>query len=487
MTRRTRFLAAAALGLGVQAAMAQVTIISDNFNTDTSSDYTVVNAGLGAPDGTLAFGFDYSSLLGADGNPIPVAPGTTDGSKTGVQISVNRTVGPNAGFETEGYTIFHNTEITNVMDYTMTVDVYLRNWILNSPPGNVGTTQHATIGVAGDGATVNLPFEFNGQLDAFNGSGNYVFITSDGSDSSDYRHWRDNANGTMSPGPINRTPQNPFDDDYLSPDGDTNVTSATYPFYQAISNINAPMPGMIGNGWATVKVEVLQSEGLLKYHVRGATAETTGNPSEPPEFLQIIESPLYDTDGFVNFGLADLYGLGSVVPMDQVDNQFALFDNLLVVGSNLPGGIDGDFNDDGFYDCLDVDDLVSQIVSGADNTDFDLNGDGFVNTADLTDWLAEAGEANIGPGVSYLVGDANLDGSVDVSDFNIWNGAKFTSTPAWCSGDFNADGSIDVSDFNLWNGAKFQTAGGGALVPEPSSAGLWIAAVCGLALLRRRG
>jgi len=31
-------------------------------------------------------------------------------------------------------------------------------------------------------------------------------------------------------------------------------------------------------------------------------------------------------------------------------------------------------------------------------------------------------------------------------------------TPAWCSGDFTADGSIDVSDFNVWNNNKFTTA-----------------------------
>ncbi len=476
MTRLVRFLAMAALCIGSHVATAQVTIIDDDLNTDTSSDYTIVNAGLGAPDGTLAFAFDYSTLTDPNGNSIPSAPGSTDGSTTGIQVTVNRNVGPNASFETEGYTIFHNTEISNVMDYTMTVDVFLGVWS-NIP--DIGTTQHATIGVAGDRTTVNLPFEFNGALDALTGSGNYVFISSDGGDSSDYRHWRDNANGTPNPGPVNQ-----FDPDYLSSDMGTNVIGGNYfGLFDEIANLNAPYPGFIGNGWATVKVEVLQSEGLLKYYVRGATANSTGDPSLPPEFVQIIESPLYDTDGFVSFGLGDLYS--SIVPTAEVDNQWAVFDNLLVVGTSMPGGVDGDFNNDGAYDCLDVDDLVAEIVAGTNSADFDLNGDGSVNDVDLADWLGEAGEANLGPGISYLVGDANLDGSVDVSDFNVWNGAKFTSTPAWCSGDFNADGSIDVSDFNLWNANKFQTSGSG-MVPEPSSAGLLIAAACGIGLLRRR-
>ena len=41
---------------------------------------------------------------------------------------------------------------------------------------------------------------------------------------------------------------------------------------------------------------------------------------------------------------------------------------------------------------------------------------------------AEPAAAENGLGSPYKVGDANLDGAVDVSDFNIWNGAKFTSS-----------------------------------------------------------
>ncbi len=73
-----------------------------------------------------------------------------------------------------------------------------------------------------------------------------------------------------------------------------------------------------------------------------------------------------------------------------------------------------------------------------------------------------AGAANLASGNPYLVGDANLDGVVDVSDFNLWNAHKFTTTAQWTKGDFNADGFTDVSDFNLWNTNKFKTANGNA-------------------------
>ena len=139
----------------------------------------------------------------------------------------------------------------------------------------------------------------------------------------------------------------------------------------------------------------------------------------------------------------------------------------------------GDFNNDGFYDCTDVNALVTIIASGSDPSVFDLTGDGIVDNDDLSAWLAEAGAFNNASGAAYLPGDANLDGAVDVSDFNFWNMNKFTSEAKWCSGDFNADGVIDVSDFNIWNRNKFQSV---AVVPEPSS---WILLALGLLAISR--
>ena len=131
------------------------------------------------------------------------------------------------------------------------------------------------------------------------------------------------------------------------------------------------------------------------------------------------------------------------------------------------GGVDGDFDDDGTYGCLDVNALVAEIASGNNTPAFDLNGDGQVDTDDLDDWLAEAGAANLTSGAAYLKGDADLNGSVDGSDFGVWNSHKFTAAAAWCQGDFNADGSIDGSDFGIWNTQKFTSADGASVVPEP--------------------
>ena len=123
-----------------------------------------------------------------------------------------------------------------------------------------------------------------------------------------------------------------------------------------------------------------------------------------------------------------------------------------------PPAVDGDFDNDGDYDCADVDDLVSVIVAGGDPSAYDLTNDGLVDSSDLTAWLAEAGAANLASGNSYLVGDANLDGAVNGADFVIWNSNKFTTNPAWCAGDFNGDGAVNGADYVLWNSNKFTTA-----------------------------
>ena len=50
----------------------------------------------------------------------------------------------------------------------------------------------------------------------------------------------------------------------------------------------------------------------------------------------------------------------------------------------------GDFNQDGAYDCLDIDALGAEIVADTNDLSFDLDGDGIVNHRDLDVWLTES-------------------------------------------------------------------------------------------------
>ncbi len=126
----------------------------------------------------------------------------------------------------------------------------------------------------------------------------------------------------------------------------------------------------------------------------------------------------------------------------------------LAVGVLTPPSGVGDFDGDGLWNCRDIDLLIANLAAGEADFSFDLNNDGLVDLHDRDAWLQIAAAQN-GLPASYLVGDANLDGVVDTSDFNLWNVHKFTATAAWCSGDFNADGLVDTSDFNLWNINKY--------------------------------
>jgi probable HAF family extracellular repeat protein len=105
------------------------------------------------------------------------------------------------------------------------------------------------------------------------------------------------------------------------------------------------------------------------------------------------------------------------------------------------------------------------------NEQFDLNGDGMIDANDVDHWLSIAALHN-GLGSAYKYGDANLDGIVDGSDFNLWNANKFTLTLAWDEGEFNGDGAVDGSDFGLWNTHKFTASDGVASVPEPGWLGV---------------
>jgi hypothetical protein len=152
----------------------------------------------------------------------------------------------------------------------------------------------------------------------------------------------------------------------------------------------------------------------------------------------------------------------------------------------LAPGVDGDFDNNGLYNCADIDALTNAVASGGSVANFDLNGDSMLSILDVDAWRAEAGDANnVGTSQVYKVGDANLDGVVDGTDFGLWNSNKFTNNKDWCKGNFNADGVTDGSDFGLWNSNKF-TASDGSVVPEPVSFVSLGFVIAGCALLRRR-
>ena len=106
--------------------------------------------------------------------------------------------------------------------------------------------------------------------------------------------------------------------------------------------------------------------------------------------------------------------------------------------------------------------MTAGINGGSSKAEYDVNGDALLGAEDVTAWLQNAGKENLPHGRAYLLGDANLDGRVNGTDFDIWFANRFASTTDWSRGDFNADGTVNDTDFSIW--ALSATA-----VPEPAS------------------
>jgi hypothetical protein len=93
-------------------------------------------------------------------------------------------------------------------------------------------------------------------------------------------------------------------------------------------------------------------------------------------------------------------------------------------------------------------------------------------------------------------GDANLDGNVNLQDFNrLASNFGAAAGAVWSEGDFNYDGAINLADFNRLAINFGQSAAGpevtpqdwanlAAVVPEPGGIGLLLAG--GTLLVRRR-
>jgi hypothetical protein len=259
-------------------------IITDDFESDTSANYTVVSGGDNPSDGTVTFGFDYVAA------GIALAPRSTAGDTRGLRMTVNDSLGT-----ANTQTAFHNS-IVNAPIYRMTVDVFM------AFQGTSGTTEYAHIGVGGDGATPNSLFT------PISGSGSFMAFNGDGGSVSDYRWFLDTANG----GPTTYPNSDPS---HLG-----NGSNNTGAFFQALfPSPPSTVAGSPGNIWTTVDVLVDNNAGRIQYFM----TNTLG--TQALIFDSGPNGPYTGTlEGLVSLGLHDAFS--SVSP----NSVFTVFDNLQV-------------------------------------------------------------------------------------------------------------------------------------------------------------
>ena len=257
-------------------------IISDDFDVDSSADYSLVENGA---DGTVSFAYDYS----ADG--IPAAPGSA--STIGLKITANDTA-PSAA---EARTLFHSSGVT-AADFEMSVDVWM------NVSGTGGTTEFGHVGIDGDGTTVNSLFT------PITGSGYFVAFTGEGGSSSDFRHSRKVSKGGLT---------NTGDPSYLNSSNSTNATADTYQTIFSAVNGYTDFPGSPGNNWATLTIRKVG--GTVTYSFNGTPIiETSAGRN------------LADDGNQVSLGYGDLFS--SVA--NPFQSQFVVYDNLTVTAIPEP-------------------------------------------------------------------------------------------------------------------------------------------------------
>lgn len=287
-----------------------------------------------------------------------------------------------------------------------------------------------------------------------------------------------NGDGTFTPQPIQSTGgrswQIALGD--VNGDGNLDVSSAN-----AQANRGAIL---LGNGDGTLQTATSYNVSVMGSGGNGFPLATDLGDLDGDGDLDWITSS-FNGDWIVleNDGSGEFQFLGELAApnaascslMADLDNDGDLdlalvdeLDNLVIISRNEGTHVaPGDFDADGDLDGTDVDDLVQAIVEMETSLIYDLNGDGAIEQADLLEWLALGGAANLPGGEPYMLGDADLDGTVDGDDFLAWTANKFMDVAAWTGADFNADGFVDGADFLIWNSNKFPTPDPRP-VPEPA-------------------
>jgi hypothetical protein len=314
-------------------AGAQTPFITDDFETDTSANYTIVDDG--APNGTQMFAFDY----GAAG--IPTAPRSAPGTSKGLRLTANDSIGA-----VDGWSLFHNTTVSDP-HYRLIVDAYM-NYI----PGSF-TTEHAHVGIGGNGTTLN---QYSSPT---SGSGAFLAFTGDGGSASDYRWFRDPVNT-----PVGETDMGLIPATHPSYLG--HGANASDPFYLSLfPSPPATAAGSPGNIWTTITIDVNNTAGVIEFYFDGTLvfqgnfagsldgkaslglcdifASVSGTLDVYTLYDNFVVEPVTSSGIGTNYCTAVANSTGTTGVLSAIGSPIALNNNVTLTASSLPNNAFGFF------------------------------------------------------------------------------------------------------------------------------------------------
>lgn len=247
---------------------------------------------------------------------------------------------------------------------------------------------------------------------------------------------------------------------------------ATIVTYEITGNVNVQrVPGM---AMATTK-----GRGIGDLNLDGAFT-----PTDVANAVNCFEQYLYsrnaqfnpagDSNGDGLIDTRDMFAIETIYQMQAAANVQTEMRSAVIRRGNM----NGQFGTDAY----DIDFLYTKFGASGDLWQYDLNVDGVVNTTDVDLMIRSL--------LHSEYGDANLDGRVNASDFNMLAGNFGLGNQGFATGDFTGDGIVDSTDFNRFAQnygfiymAPAPSAALGSVVPEPASMSVILA---GLAMVARR-
>lgn len=304
MSTRASFLASAVAAVALPG-VASAALFSDNFDTDTSSNFTVNRT---STDTLATFSYDYSA------DSIPSAPNSTGGTTRGLKLEANIA----APTGKEAITVAPNGQSFSGA-YRLNFDMWI-NANGPFPGGGTGSTEYLTAGVGYNGTTVNNSgTSGSGTWFAANGEGGASGTSTTARDFMAYNNSgafiQDNATPGVYAAPSPNAQDN-FNEYYTTefigmapPEGQT----AASPVIQ----IGTTNVGTLGFRW--IEVEIAVDGSTVTWTLNDPTVGTDG-------LLIATITNAASTTGNISLGYNDIFSSLSANP----EFSFGLIDNVVV-------------------------------------------------------------------------------------------------------------------------------------------------------------